>query len=335
MQVLTPLVVAPSGVFFQFGSFGSYPYSCSYAFFRLVSSGQCNLLAHFGLPRMPESPPATPTQPSLDAEVNHLRAELLRTKEELSNSSALNEEFRLSNEELQEANVQLVRTNGELDTFVYTASHDLRAPINNLLGLVQTLEDHLPTPVRQGEEVGAVVGMMKSSLARFGQTLDQLAQVGTQRQEASDPRELLNLATVLDEVRQDLAPVLAASAGRLETDLAGKATVLFAPQHLRSVLYNLVSNAFKYRHPDRAPVVHVRSRYEPGRVVVSVQDNGLGLSEQQQDQLFGLFRRLHSHVDGTGVGLYLVKKILDNVGGAVRVESQLGQGSTFTVIIPA
>lgn len=283
---------------------------------------------------MPETPLPTPALSSLAAENRQLRADLLHANNQLSDLATLNEEFRVSNDELQEANSQLARTNDELDTFVYTASHDLQAPVNNLRGLVKLLENRLPVQVRQTENLDSLLELIKASLARFGQTLEQLADVGTKRSENSGPRELLNLATVLEEVRQDLAPVLAAIAGRLEVDLAGKADVLFAPKHLRSVLYNLVSNAFKYHHPDRAPVVRVRSHCELGRMVVSVQDNGLGLSEEQQDQLFGLFRRLHSHVEGTGVGLYLVKKILDNVGGAVRVKSQLGRGSTFTIIIP-
>jgi signal transduction histidine kinase len=101
-----------------------------------------------------------------------------------------------------------------------------------------------------------------------------------------------------------------------------------------SVLLNLVSNALKYRHPDRAPVVQVRSYREQGRLVVRVQDNGLGLSKAQQGKLFRLFQRLHPHVEGTGVGLYLVKKILDHAGGSIQVESELGQGSTFIAVFP-
>jgi signal transduction histidine kinase len=283
---------------------------------------------------MPEISLSNPAPPSLEAENRQLRADLLHANEQLRELTTLNEEFSVSNEELLGANNQLVRTNDELDTFVYTASHDLQAPIINLRGLVQALEDHLPAQIRQTEDLDALLKMIKSSLARFDETLHQLADIGTKGGENRGSREILNLATVLEEVRQDLAPVLLATEGRLEMDLAGKGDVLFAPQHLRSVLYNLVSNAFKYRHPDRAPVVRVRSHRELGRVVVSVQDNGLGLSEEQQDQLFGLFRRLHAHVEGTGVGLYLVKKILDNGGGAVRVKSQLGQGSTFTIILP-
>jgi signal transduction histidine kinase len=74
---------------------------------------------------------------------------------------------------------------------------------------------------------------------------------------------------------------------------------------------------------------------EAGQIVLEVHDNGLGLSEQQQSQLFRLFRRLHTHVSGSGVGLYMVKKMVDNAGGTLTVQSQLGVGSTFIVTLPA
>jgi len=101
------------------------------------------------------------------------------------------------------------------------------------------------------------------------------------------------------------------------------------------VLYNLVSNALKYRHPDRAPQVHIRCHGEAGRHVLQVQDNGLGLATWQQDKLFGLFQRLPTHVEGSGVGLYMVKKIVENAGGTISVQSQEGVGTTFTITLPA
>ena len=135
-------------------------------------------------------------------------------------------------------------------------------------------------------------------------------------QQANLPRESVNLAAVLEEVRAELASQLAATNGQLLVESKGHTSFWFATKHVHSVLLNLVSNALKYRHPERDPVVHVRSYREAGRLVVSVHDNGLGLSETQQRQLFGLFKRLHPHIEGTGVGLYLVKKILDHTGAA-------------------
>ena len=99
-------------------------------------------------------------------------------------------------------------------------------------------------------------------------------------------------------------------------------------------MYNLLSNALKYRHPDRPPAVAIRCHQTATATELSVQDNGLGLSPEQQARLFTLFRRLHHHVEGSGVGLYLSKKIVENAGGTLTVRSQAGAGSIFTVLMP-
>jgi signal transduction histidine kinase len=113
-------------------------------------------------------------------------------------------------------------------------------------------------------------------------------------------------------------------------------TLLFSAKNLRSVLYNLLSNALKYRHPSRAPQVHVAYREQAAYQVLEVRDNGLGLDlTRGEEKLFGMFQRLHAHVEGTGVGLYMVKRMVENAGGHIEVQSQLGQGSTFSVYLPS
>ncbi|UOQ76558.1 ATP-binding protein [Hymenobacter sp. 5516J-16] len=109
----------------------------------------------------------------------------------------------------------------------------------------------------------------------------------------------------------------------------------FAEKNLRSVVYNLLSNALKYRHPDRAPHVQICCQPQEGYQVLEVQDNGLGLNLQQgQDKLFAMFQRLHTHVEGSGIGLYMVKRMVENAGGRIEVQSELGRGSVFRVYFP-
>ncbi|MDF7815868.1 PAS domain-containing sensor histidine kinase [Hymenobacter sp. YC55] len=268
----------------------------------------------------------------LEAQVQDVAQQLQRANEDLD---VLIEELRVTNEELLEANSQLGHANSELDTFFYAASHDLRLPISNLQGLVEVLVEQLPPEARRAEQVEPVLRMMQESMTRFRHTLDRLADFNSSRLAADAPREVVELAAVLEEVRREVAPLLLAADGQLLVELAGSARISFATKYAHSVVLNLVSNALKYRHPDRAPVVQVRSYYELGQVVLRIQDNGLGLSEVQQQQLFRPFKRLHSHVEGTGMGLYLVKKILDNAGGKIRLESELDRGSTFIVFFPA
>jgi PAS domain S-box-containing protein len=251
--------------------------------------------------------------------------------------AVINEAMQLANQELNESNSRLTRTNADLDTFVYSASHDLKSPITNIEGLLLALRQHLPPEAQQAELVPQLLDLMNGAVQRFQQTLGHLTDVTRLQQTAFDQApEAVNLAFLVEALRLDILPELTAAGATLLVDVARCPTIQFSNKNLRSILYNLLSNAIKYRAPDRPPHVRLHSRCdEAGQIVLEVHDNGLGLSEQQQSQLFRLFRRLHTHVSGSGVGLYMVKKMVDNAGGTLTVQSQLGVGSTFIVTLPA
>jgi len=246
----------------------------------------------------------------------------------------LNEELQATNQELYHTNSQLTRTNADLDTFVYTASHDLKAPITNIEGLLHALRDYLPPSPAPHDLVPRLLGMMDGAVARFQQTIGHLTDVSRLQYAANEPAEAVALADLVEAVRLDLAPVVEATQAQVLLDLADCPTVYFSPKNLRSIVYNLVSNALKFHDPGRPPVVQVRAHCPAGKVVLAVQDNGLGLNPAQQNDLFMLFKRLHTHVEGTGVGLYMLKRIIENAGGTISVQSQSGAGSTFTVTLP-
>ena len=248
--------------------------------------------------------------------------------------AAINEEMLAANEELRDTNDRLNHTNVDLDTFVYTASHDLKAPIANIEGLLLALAEQLPADVRHAPDVTQLLDLMSGSVTRFQRTLDHLTDVSKLQQAHAEPPEAVDLAALAEAVRLDLEPALAAATGRLALDVADCPTVRFSPKNLRSVLYNLLSNAIKYQMPGRPPQVRLHATRHQGQVQLEVHDNGLGLTEAQQAKLFVMFRRLHTHVEGSGVGLYMVKRIVENAGGSIRVQSEPGVGSTFTVVLP-
>lgn len=237
------------------------------------------------------------------------------------------------NEELRATNSRLSRTNSDLDTFVYTASHDLKAPIANIEGLLNALRHDLPADVLQGQLVPHLLDLMQGSVARFQQTIGHLTNI-SQLQQPEAP-ETMDLDALIRDVRLDLAPLIEAAAATLTVQIVDCETVRVAPKTLRSVVYNLLSNAVKYRAPGRPAEVQLRAHCTPQTTVLEVQDNGLGLSETQQGQLFGMFRRLHTHVEGSGVGLFMVKRLIENAGGTIAVRSQPDAGTTFTVTLPA
>jgi signal transduction histidine kinase len=228
-------------------------------------------------------------------------------------------------------NQQLTRVNADLDSFVYMASHDLRGPINNLEGLVEALQTELPDPLAP---TGPLLRMMHEAVARFQRTLGQLGEVLQLHAAADTAAPPVELAAVVDDLRQDLLPALQQTGGALDVDADACPAVAIPAKSLRSILYNLLSNALKYRHPDRPPHVRLTCRTQNGYWCLTVQDNGLGLTAAQQADLFALFRRFHDHVDGSGLGLYTVKKTAENLGGRVEVQSEPGVGSSFRVYVP-
>jgi PAS domain S-box-containing protein len=235
--------------------------------------------------------------------------------------------------EFKRTNEQLVRTNVDLDNFIYTASHDLKAPISNIEGLLHTLRSELP-PQSQAGEVSYILDLMQDSVNRFTRTIEHLTDVSRLQKEYSQPPTAVPLADIIEDVRLDLAPLLTQTGGLLRVEVQAVPTILFSEKNLRSVVYNLLSNALKYHHPDRTAKVHVRSRKEGDYHVLEVQDNGLGLDLTRDQQLFTMFRRYHTHVDGSGIGLYMVKRMVENAGGRITVQSEVGQGATFSVYFP-
>jgi signal transduction histidine kinase len=246
----------------------------------------------------------------------------------------LNQELMATNQELSKSNTQLTRTNVDLDTFVYTASHDLKAPITNIESIVLALRDTLPPNVLHDEMVGHLLDLLNQTVARFQVTIGQLTDISRLQLAHTGPAEPVVLATVVEAVRLDLAPAIVAAGTQLTVTVVPDLVVSFSPANLRSIVYNLLSNAVKYRAPDRPSWVQLHAEQTPHGIRLTVQDNGLGMSQLQQRQLFGLFQRLHTHVEGTGVGLYITKRLVENAGGHIAVQSQPGAGTTFTVTFP-
>jgi signal transduction histidine kinase len=246
----------------------------------------------------------------------------------------LNEEYATANEELREANQQLQRVNEDLDTFLYMASHDLKAPIANIEGLLLVLQDELPPPTQAGE-TPYLLHLMQQAVERFGRTIGNLTEmVNLQRPKSQEPIHIA-FAQLVHEVLLDLTPLIQQTAAQVEVLVPTTLTIRFSEKNLRSVVFNLLSNALKYHQPDRQPSVRVHYLPKADHQAFIVEDNGLGIDlVKGSKKVFAMFERLHDHVEGAGVGLYMVKRMLENVGGRIEVQSTLGQGSTFTVYFP-
>lgn len=264
------------------------------------------------------------------AELTETRRQLQQSNDQLTSANAA---IQARNQALGVANQQLARTNADLDNFVYAASHDLRQPVNNLCGLFDELRRSVTFP-DPAETV--VLQLAEDSLRDLSNTIDGLtAAVQEQRQPGEHAAELVELAELTGEVLQVIRPQVQASQASICTDFAELPALLYVRSNLRTILHNLLSNALKYRHAERQPRIALRTQVVAGQPVLEISDNGLGMNlERHGAELFQLFRRFHPQAsDGTGVGLFLVNRLVQSHGGRIEVESEEGIGTTFRLYL--
>ncbi|QHT65442.1 PAS domain-containing sensor histidine kinase [Rhodocytophaga rosea] len=235
------------------------------------------------------------------------------------------------NDQLTEKNEQLIRTNNDLDTFIYTASHDLKAPVVNIEGLIKNLERKLEREKVLKENDQLLIEMIYHSILRFKATIQDLAEIVKIQKTFKEDAAIVSIEEIIADVKESIGEMLIQTNAKIILDVARVPQLHISRNNLKSIMYNLISNAVKYRSKERVPEIIICTEKVDQFVCMTIQDNGLGMELPDKDKIFLMFKRLHDHVEGTGVGLYIVKKIIDNMGGKIEVESQVGKGSIFKI----
>jgi signal transduction histidine kinase len=231
--------------------------------------------------------------------------------------------------ELRSANDELVKYNNELLQFSYTVSHNLRGPVARILGLSEIMLNE--TELAQGKHW---TGLISKTSRELDLVIKDLAKILELRNELHQYRELVNLQ---QEWNQSLSLLQENLLGdeEIKSDFSSLPQIGTVRSMLQSIFYNLLSNALKFRSPDRKLKITAISRLADDHIIIEITDNGLGFNVNlYKDKLFKLYKRFHSHVEGRGLGLYLIKSQVDVLNGQVEVESKLDEGTVFRVILP-
>jgi two-component system, OmpR family, phosphate regulon sensor histidine kinase PhoR len=225
---------------------------------------------------------------------------------------------------------EIQKLNADHDTFIYSVSHDLKAPLTNIEGLIKNLNEGIEEGNK--EEVNTIVEMLNLSVENMREIINELTDITRIEADTSDDVEKVKFEDILEEVQLTIKEKINETHAHIKTDLK-EHEISFSRKNLRSIVYNLLSNAIKYKSPDRSPELLIKTERSDGCLLLSVKDNGLGIEEDKKGKIFSQFTRFKKDVEGTGVGLFLVKKIVDNNGGKIKVESEVGKGSTFKVYL--
>jgi len=237
------------------------------------------------------------------------------------------------NAQLQHQVEALTEVNQELEAFNYSISHDLRAPLRSMQSFAQILlDDHVAGLSKEGAELAARIVRSSHYLDRLLcdlLTYSRLTNAELPRVPVSLDDILSQVLAMLDKDTKDKAAVFDVT--------RPLGCVLGHPATVTQIMANLVGNALKFVPADRAPRVRISSSRTGDMVRFSVQDNGIGIEPEHHRKIFGLFERLHSAQDypGTGIGLALVRKGAERLGGRVGLSSEPSQGSLFWVDLPA
>ncbi|MDH3759388.1 MAG: ATP-binding protein [Gammaproteobacteria bacterium] len=249
----------------------------------------------------------------------------------LAEIEAKNAELEERNADIESKNSVLENQNAELERFTYTVSHDLKAPLVTISGFLGLLQKDI-----DAQDKKAIEGDLKqigSAAGKMAQLLNELLELSRIGRLMNDP-EYTSLSNLACAAREQL--VIQLETRGIEIDIADQMPTVFGdPGRLIEVFQNLIDNAIKFMGDQQAPKIEIGARAEGGEIRCYVRDNGIGILPDYHLRVFDLFDRLDLGVDGTGIGLALVKRIIEVHGGRIWVESEgEGQGSTFWFTIP-
>jgi two-component system phosphate regulon sensor histidine kinase PhoR len=217
----------------------------------------------------------------------------------------------------------------EHELLLDTIAHDIKNPMLGLGLTIQMLKRIFDT---NPEKVPPLLENVETSLNDMKNVISELIDSRWKQEEKQVRDELLDIGNILEDVRLTLAPQILESGAIIKEDVTCK-EVSFTRRKLRSILFNLLSNAIKYTPSHCIPEIMVTCHDQDDFVVISVRDNGIGMSPEDMKKIFDKFQRLKSDNDGHGVGLYLVHTIVTASGGRIELESELGQGSLFKIYL--
>jgi two-component system CheB/CheR fusion protein len=218
----------------------------------------------------------------------------------------------------------LLRVNSDLDHFAHIASHDLLAPLGNLEGSIASMNKMKLT----NPEFKELLDVINSSVKGFRSLIKNISSIA-QVDDAMELMETIDIHTILDDVEHSLDLQIKLSGTRIIRNLEAP-SLIFSKRNFGSLMFNLITNAIKYKS-SKPPIIVIYSRMESNKIIITVQDNGIGIAEEHMDNIFNLHGKLNNSNEGKGIGLYLAKKIIQSSGGKFAIESEPGKGSKFTL----
>ncbi len=251
---------------------------------------------------------------------------LVELTEELRTNAAI---VQTQMEEIKMLNERLFANNERMKAFTYAISHDLKTPLTNL----RLSSDYLiQTPA--GEDGETFRGILGRSVGRLDKTIHSLIEILDVQHKENHLAKELSFAKLFGEIQDELETLIATTNASIMADFSLAPSIRYVDAFLQSLLRNLLSNSLKYKDPERPLTIRVSTKVSRNTVVLTFSDSASGMDLNViKDRLFAPFSRFSDRAPGKGIGLYLVKSMVENNGGSVTVESTPGIGTSFTFLL--
>ena len=244
--------------------------------------------------------------------------------------NAINE-LQLIEEKLTTKSLELKQKNKELKKLSSIIMSHLKKPINEIDTLINDISKKNYTELKDEHLFEKIIDT--SSL--LNNKINALKEINDFNKNNERKTEKVYFDSILNSIKTEISEVLTETGTVINSDFTKKEYVYCSPIELHSVFYNLISNSIKYRNPSKKNVVKITSRITSEKIIIEIKDNGIGFdSELSKNKIFSIFKRMHTHVSGLGVGLYIVKSIIDSHNGTIEVKSKINKGTTFKIYLP-
>ena len=221
------------------------------------------------------------------------------------------------------------RLNADHETFIYSVSHDFRGPLTNMILLIDLLKAVSNSDDKN--EFTRLIRMMDKSSRDMKTMINEITDITKIGTDLNDQEESVSIENVLQDIKFTLKDKIHQSNAKISANILVP-ELKISRKNLRSIMYNLLSNAIKFTPPGQTPEVLVKTEKSGEYTLLSVKDNGVGIAEDKQQEIFSKFTRLRPE-EGSGVGLYIVSKMIGHHGGKIEVESKVDKGTTFNIYL--
>ena len=237
-------------------------------------------------------------------------------------------EQKRAEEERTRMMADIVQRNKDLEQFSYIISHNLRAPVANITGVTELLQ--MPD-IDENDEKNFIRDL-GASVKKLDDVIMDLNYILQLKNKENKEREAVKFSELLMDIKLSLNDLIVTNEVEIKSDFSVVDEIPTLKSYLHSIFLNLITNSVKYKRQDLQPVIEITSKKVANKILLNFKDNGLGIDlGTRGDQVFGLYKRFHSHVEGRGMGLFMVKTQVESMGGKISIFSEVNKGTEFQI----